>query len=459
MSSQQTAPENSGSLWIAVPINDRNNPNLDSSSFSFTENPSTATTKSSFTDSTTLLLEPVEESVAFVNTANKPPAPTTPCLLLPLAINHPQHKRHHPSHHYHPHSQPSNALSTKHIDPQVPENTKSTVFTRNKSSVLQQTLISNTLSHFPDNRDKNFKFPLCWDNHNKNRCECGGDCSEDQIRHVHSWVCRVIQEENHNEKDTCGLNDTSEKANQNWHPERSYSVESVTHSSGKMPLQRVAIFQLGMLLMVVPLQFIITKMSSSTESQRVDQLTSVMEAVYGFSNKYLSWESWQKWSSTFYQNGIAQLFQSENNDNNINNDEENAYSRTKENNEFFATSTEPRSPRPSHVHFRVGQVIKHKIWGYRGVIIGWDEVAVAPEYWMNINHPPDKPHWRTMPNYSILVDTRDRLAPQITYVPQENIEMAPKTQIFHPEVDHYFEKFDGIRYLPRPSVRRVYPYD
>lgn len=140
-------------------------------------------------------------------------------------------------------------------------------------------------------------------------------------------------------------------------------------------------------------------------------------------------------------------------------DEENLYTKAKTRNDYFATSTQPRSPRPSNVHFRVGQVIKHKIWGYRGVIIGWDEVAVAPVSWMNMNHPPDKPHWRTMPNYSILVDTRDRLPPQITYVPQENIEIASKTQIFHPEVEHYFEKFDGDRYLPRPSVRRIYPYD
>lgn len=34
-----------------------------------------------------------------------------------------------------------------------------------------------------------------------------------------------------------------------------------------------------------------------------------------------------------------------------------------------------------------------------------------------------------MPNYSILVDTRDRLAPQITYVPQENIEVIVNTQV------------------------------
>ena len=41
----------------------------------------------------------------------------------------------------------------------------------------------------------------------------------------------------------------------------------------------------------------------------------------------------------------------------------------------FASSARPRNPRPPHVEFRVGQVVKHKLWGYHGVIIGWDETA------------------------------------------------------------------------------------
>jgi len=35
-----------------------------------------------------------------------------------------------------------------------------------------------------------------------------------------------------------------------------------------------------------------------------------------------------------------------------------------------------------YVKFRIGQVIRHKIHGYRAVIIGWDETARAPEQWL-----------------------------------------------------------------------------
>ena len=38
-------------------------------------------------------------------------------------------------------------------------------------------------------------------------------------------------------------------------------------------------------------------------------------------------------------------------------------------------------------------------------------------------------HWQKMPNYAILVDTRDRHAPQRTYVPEENIEIISNTRV------------------------------
>ncbi len=68
-------------------------------------------------------------------------------------------------------------------------------------------------------------------------------------------------------------------------------------------------------------------------------------------------------------------------------------------------------------------------------------------------------HWRHMPNYAVLVDTRDRLTPQLAYVVEENIEVVENLRIFHPLVDHYFEHFDGAQYLMRPWVKKVYPHD
>jgi len=38
-------------------------------------------------------------------------------------------------------------------------------------------------------------------------------------------------------------------------------------------------------------------------------------------------------------------------------------------------------------------------------------------------------HWREMPNYAILVDIRDRPSGQVTYVPEENIEIITNTKV------------------------------
>ena len=38
-------------------------------------------------------------------------------------------------------------------------------------------------------------------------------------------------------------------------------------------------------------------------------------------------------------------------------------------------------------------------------------------------------HWRKLPNYSVLVDTRDRMSPQRTYVAEENIEVVSATRV------------------------------
>lgn len=39
---------------------------------------------------------------------------------------------------------------------------------------------------------------------------------------------------------------------------------------------------------------------------------------------------------------------------------------------YFARSAKPRTPRPSSVTFKVGDVVRHTLDGYHGVIIGWD---------------------------------------------------------------------------------------
>lgn len=210
--------------------------------------------------------------------------------------------------------------------------------------------------------------------------------------------------------------------------------------------------QLLLLLLAVPLQYLICQWTSPSASERAQLIKQLSKPLTLFSSGYiLDWNKWQEMVVNWTQSMI-----------NILQDEDGECPaeeviKFQEKNGHFGMSTVPHTPRPKHVKFHVGQVIRHKLWNYRGVIIGWDEKLKASEAWMQQNHG-DKKHWRNMPNYAILVDIRDRPSSQITYVPEENIELITNTKIVHSILEEYFGEFDGACYLPRPWLKKVYPH-
>ncbi|UMM14425.1 hypothetical protein L5515_002238 [Caenorhabditis briggsae] len=115
--------------------------------------------------------------------------------------------------------------------------------------------------------------------------------------------------------------------------------------------------------------------------------------------------------------------------------------------------------RAPEVEFRVGDVVYHKKLGFRGLIIGWDELAIAPEKFLKVAHGDNK-NFATQPNYAILIDTRDRFTPQMSYVVQENIQLDKGT-IWHPLVEKFFDGFDEkrLKYIMRPVYKQYYPDD
>eukprot|EP00045_Choanoeca_perplexa_P010685 m.109932 g.109932 ORF g.109932 m.109932 type:complete len:220 (-) comp15357_c0_seq1:1247-1906(-) len=126
---------------------------------------------------------------------------------------------------------------------------------------------------------------------------------------------------------------------------------------------------------------------------------------------------------------------------------------------YFSTSKEPRRDRHG-VKFRVGQVVEHKRYGYRGVIVGWDAVAQAPDHWYQQMGVSDAQ--QQDPFYSVLVDTRDRQQ-QTTYVWQGNLELVRGSdkQIQHPEVTDSFKRYSPSlgSYELKDYLRHRYPKD
>ena len=69
------------------------------------------------------------------------------------------------------------------------------------------------------------------------------------------------------------------------------------------------------------------------------------------------------------------------------------------------------------------------------------------------------PAGRNQPFYHVLVDARDRNPPaSTTYVAQENIAtIRGQTQVEHPLIKTYFERFEDGHYIPTQKMRKQYP--
>jgi heat shock protein HspQ len=91
--------------------------------------------------------------------------------------------------------------------------------------------------------------------------------------------------------------------------------------------------------------------------------------------------------------------------------------------------------------FSIGQLVRHKLFNYRGVVIDIDPYFMLTEEWYQQvakSRPP-----KDMPWYHVLVDN----AIHQTYVAEQNLEPDPQSgPIRHPEVALYFDDFNGEKY-------------
>lgn len=116
----------------------------------------------------------------------------------------------------------------------------------------------------------------------------------------------------------------------------------------------------------------------------------------------------------------------------------------------------------SRVQHRLGTVINHRRYNYRGVVVGYDAACSAPEEWIQMMSVDLLPQGRHQPFYHVLVDDRWRPGGQTTYVAQENImPMRAPREVSHPLVPRFFVGFrpDEGGYVPGPLLRQQYPQE
>ncbi len=97
--------------------------------------------------------------------------------------------------------------------------------------------------------------------------------------------------------------------------------------------------------------------------------------------------------------------------------------------------------------FHVGQLVHHKLFDYRGVVIDADATCQASEAWylaVARSRPPKDRPW-----YHVLVHDAEHM----TYVAERNLEPDPSGEpIRHPELHLYFHDLrDGFYRRRQPS--------
>ena len=108
------------------------------------------------------------------------------------------------------------------------------------------------------------------------------------------------------------------------------------------------------------------------------------------------------------------------------------------------------APRHSSARFGIGDVVRHKLFDFRGVVFDVDPVFANSEEWYEAI-PKDMRPSRDQPFYHLLAENEDES--YVAYVSQQNLlGDSAGGPVDHPSVDQLFEDFRGGRYRLRRSL-------
>jgi heat shock protein HspQ len=108
------------------------------------------------------------------------------------------------------------------------------------------------------------------------------------------------------------------------------------------------------------------------------------------------------------------------------------------------------APRQTRARFAIGDVVKHKLYDFRGVIFDIDPVFANSEEWYESIPKEFRPS-REQPFYHLLAENGD--SSYVAYVSQQNLQGdAEGGPVDHPSVDQLFDDFDGDRYRLRRGL-------
>ena len=100
--------------------------------------------------------------------------------------------------------------------------------------------------------------------------------------------------------------------------------------------------------------------------------------------------------------------------------------------------------------FRIGQVVRHRVYAFRGVIFDVDPLFTnTEEYWLSI---PEhiRPH-KDQPFYHLLAENDE--STYVAYVSEQNLEEDDSGQpVGHPQASLIFDSFREGQYRLRSGI-------
>jgi heat shock protein HspQ len=100
--------------------------------------------------------------------------------------------------------------------------------------------------------------------------------------------------------------------------------------------------------------------------------------------------------------------------------------------------------------FQIGEVVRHRLFPFRGVIFDVDPTFNNTEEWWTSIPPEIRPR-RDQPFYHLLAENAETT--YVAYVSEQNLLPDETGQpVRHPDVKKYFPEFREGKYLPRPIL-------
>jgi len=105
----------------------------------------------------------------------------------------------------------------------------------------------------------------------------------------------------------------------------------------------------------------------------------------------------------------------------------------------------------AHAKFRIGMPVKHRLYGFRGVVFDVDPVFANTEEWYQAIPEERRPR-KDQPFYHLFAETPEK-TPYVAYVSEQNLVADDDPEpIHHPGISEYFECRNDGTFIARNKM-------